>query len=149
MLKRNFSVVLILCFVITIILSVTTFATSSQVTALVNKTNTDIERLIDTAISQANQYTTLYQNRVAEAKALLDADSSQRTVINQRIAQYKVDYSNQINDLGNNLITNCRNKVLDVYNITSRSEVDLSSVFIPVKLGDKTFLVDPLKFVCK
>jgi CHASE1-domain containing sensor protein len=108
MLKRNFSVVLILCFVITIILSVTTFATSSQVTALVNKTNTDIERLIDTAISQANQYTTLYQNRVAEAKALLDADSSQRTVINQRIAQYKVDYSNQINDLGNNLITNCR-----------------------------------------
>jgi hypothetical protein len=149
MLKRKFSIIILLSFVLTIMLTVTTFGTSSQVVALVNKTNDQIERLIDTAISQADQYTTLYQDRVAADKAILALDSSQRTVINQRIAQYKVDYTNQINDLGMNLISNCKNKVLDVYNITSRTEVDLSSVLIPVKLGDKTFLVDPLKFVCK
>ena len=149
MLKKITFKSLVLSLALTMVLSVSAFAISAETINKVNTTNNQINQMISAAVAQANQYTSNYQSKVVAEKAKLTKDINQNTVINQRIYAYTNDYNNQINDLGNNLVSNAYNKVLDLYNATSRDGVTLSCEYIPVKLGDKIFLVDPLRFVCR
>lgn len=147
MLKNKKLLSLVLVFVCTVSMATPVFAGKVSVKELVAQTNQQVEQLIAQAKVQANQCTVNYQNRVAAENAFLAKNPSQKTVVNQRLQSYKNDYDNQINDIGNNLVSNAYNKVMDLYNATSRLEVQLSPEYIPVKLGDKIFYVDPLRLV--
>lgn len=147
MLKNKTFLSLVLVLVLLASLSLPVFAASTTVEQQVEQTNQQVYQLIAQAKVKANQCTILYQNRVTAEKAILAKDKSQAVVVAQRIACYKNDYNNQINNIGNNLIADAYNKVLDLYNATSRSKVVFSVEYIPVLLGDKIFLVDPLKII--
>lgn len=143
--KNVLSLVLVLVCILSAVTPV--FAAKASVEQLVMQTNQQVDQLIAQAKAQADQCYVNYQNRVNAENAFLAKNPSQKTVVSQRLQQYKNDYSNQINDIGNNLVSNAYNKVMDLYNATSRSQVVLSCEYIPVKLGDKIFYVDPLRIV--
>lgn len=127
--------------------SMPAFAANASVTKLVEQANKNIDQLIAKAEARADQCYATYQSRVNVEKALLAKNASLKAVVNDRIKQYTNEYHLQLDDIGNNLIRDAYNKVLDLYNATLRSQVDFACEYIPVQLGDRIYMVDPLRIV--
>lgn len=143
--KNLLSIALVLVLVVS--LSLPAFAESLTIEQKVAQINNNIDQMIAEAKVEAEQCYLLYTSKVEAEMTKLDMGESQTNLVKQRINQYRSEYFSQIDMIGNSLVKNAYNLVMELYNSTSRSEVKISRTCIPVDLGCKTFAVDPLRFV--
>ena len=144
--KTKLSTAFALTLALVMIFCSTTFA-AADVAGDISRANALIDHEIALAKDYANQSTKVFMDKVSTDYTLLFRGSEKLEAALSNIAQYKAEYDATLDSIGNELIALTNSISRDAIDKAKMSGAVVICEFVQVKLGDRTFLIDPLRII--